>query len=86
MRTGAGTDPAESQVSVLVGGLVTVAFGTFAVLAAIGLGWVAAAALGVVLLVVAWKVPLSAPARMLRYLLGGVGGASLLGALFELLT
>src|SRR4051812_19848996 len=56
--TSARTDPAmtgrssETQVSVLIGGLVVIVFGLAAVLTAIAMGWVGAVALGVVFLVV----------------------------------
>ncbi|MFL6108701.1 MAG: hypothetical protein ACJ72L_17215 [Marmoricola sp.] len=87
MTTGIGSNSGtESEASVLFGGLMTVGFGLMAVLAAIGLGWVAAAALGIVLLVVAWRVPASASARVLPYLLVGLGVMSLLGAFFDLLV
>lgn len=74
----------DSDVSLLLGGLVTIAFGGCAVLLAVGLGWVAAALLGVALLAIAWKVPTSS--RVLRIILAGLGVLALLGAVFDLLT
>ena len=90
--TSARTDPAtrsrsdETQVSVLFGGLVVLVFGLAAVLAAITMGWVGAAALGVAFLAVAWKVPTRRPARAVRLLVAGFGVLALLGAVFDLLT
>src|SRR3954452_3332853 len=74
----------ESQASVLLGGLAVVVFGLAAVLAAIGMGWVGAAVLGMVLLVVAWKVPTRRTARAIRFVVAGFGVLALLGALFDL--
>lgn len=81
-----GNAAIESEASVLFGGLMAVGFGLVAVMAAIGLGWAAAAALGIVLPLVAWKVPASSSARVLPYVLVGLGVTSLLGALFDLLV
>src|SRR4051812_43020685 len=77
--TSARTDPetasrsGESPASVLLGGLAVVVFGLAAVLVAIGMGWVGAAVLGAVLLVVAWKVPTRRPARAVRFIAAGFG-------------
>jgi hypothetical protein len=83
VRTNSHTD---SQLSVLAGGLVMVLFGLMAVLMAIDLGWLAAAVLGVVLLLLAWKLPTSDAARALPILMAGLGIVALLGAVFDLLT
>jgi hypothetical protein len=85
--TNAGTETrTETELSVLIGGLLVVVFGLAAVLTAIVMGWVGAAALGAVLLVVAWNVPTSPSARVLRPIMAGFGVAALLGAIFDLLT
>ena len=81
MNSGSSRD---SDASLLLGGLLTVAFGGFAVMAAIGLGWVGAALLGVALLVFAWKVPTRA--RVLPVILAGLGVVALVGAVFDLLA
>lgn len=87
LKAPTGNDPrGESQASVLAGGLATVAFGLMAVLAAIGLGWVAAAVLGAALLVLAWRLPATPQARVLPYLLAGFGAVSVLGAIVDLLS
>lgn len=77
---------AETDGSVLAGGLLVIGFGLASVLMAILMGWVGAAALGVVLLAVAWKVPTSASARVLRPIMAGFGVVALLGAIFDLFT
>ena len=77
------TERRPSDVSLLLGGLLTVAFGGFAVMMAIGMGWVGAFLLGVVLLLVAWKVPTNA--RVLPMILAGLGVIALVGAAFDLL-
>ena len=76
----------ETQVSVLVGGLLVVVFGLAATLTAIGMGWIAAAALGAVLLLLAWKVRVPHGARVLSYIAAGFGVVALLGAAFDLVT
>jgi hypothetical protein len=68
-----------------MGGLLVVVFGTLAVLTATGMGWVGAAALGLVLFLVAWKVPVSPSAAVLRLLMAGFGAMALLGAVYDLL-
>jgi hypothetical protein len=78
------TERPDGDGSLLLGGLLTVAFGGFAVMLAIGLGWVGAALLGLVLIVVAWKVPTNA--RVLPIIIAGLGVVALLGALFDLIT
>ena len=74
----------DTDGSLLLGGLLTVAFGAFAVMLAIGMGWAGAALLGVVLLLVAWRVPTSA--RVLPLIIGGLGVVALVGAVFDLVT
>jgi hypothetical protein len=80
------TTTTEPATAVAVGGLLTVIFGTSAVLMAIGIGWVGAALLGVLLLVLARTVPVSSSATLLRYLMAAFGVVALLGATFDLLT
>jgi hypothetical protein len=53
---------------------------------AVAMGWVGAAVLGAVLLVLARTVPVSPSATVLRYLMAGFGAVALLGAAFDLLT
>jgi hypothetical protein len=87
VNTEARTDShADSQLSVLASGLVMVLFGLMAVLMAIDLGWVGAATLGAVLLLLAWKVPTSDAARALTIMMAGLGIVALLGAVFDLLA
>ena len=74
----------DTDGSLLLGGLLTVAFGAFAVMLAIGMGWVGAVLLEVVLLLVAWRVPTSA--RVLPLIIGGLGVVALVGAVFDLVT
>ncbi|HET6165491.1 MAG TPA: hypothetical protein VFE07_01575 [Marmoricola sp.] len=70
--------------SLLLGGLLTIAFGAFAVLTAIDMGWVGAVVLGVVLLLVAWRVPTGA--RVLPVVLAALGVVALVGAVVDLVT
>jgi len=74
----------ETEGSLLLGGLLTIAFGGFAVMVAIGMGWVGAALLGVVLLAIAWRVPTNA--RVLPVILAALGVIALVGALLDLLV
>jgi len=76
-------DRTDSDPALLLGGILTVGFGTVAVMTAIDLGWVAAALLGVVLLLVAWKVP---TARVLTAILAVLGVVALVGAVFDLVA
>ncbi len=78
------SEPRDTQASLLLGGLLTIAFGGFAVMTAIGIGWVGAALLGALLLVIAWKVPTSS--RVLPVILAGLGVVALVGALVDLLV
>lgn len=78
------SDRRDTEASLLLGGLLTIVLGGFAVILAIGIGWVAAALLGVVLLLVAWRVPTSA--RVLPVVIAGLGVVALVGALFALVT
>lgn len=78
------SDRRDTEASLLLGGLLTIVLGGFAVILAIGIGWVAAALLGVVLLLVAWRVPTSA--RVLPVVIAGLGVVALVGALFDLVT
>ena len=79
-----GSDRPDTEASLLLGGLLTIVLGGFAVVLAIGIGWVAAALLGVVLLLVAWRVPTSS--RVLPVVIGGLGAVALVGAVFDLVT
>jgi hypothetical protein len=76
----------DTATSLALGGLLTVVFGTSAVTMAVAMGWVGAAVLGAVLLVLARTVPVSPSATVLRYLMAGFGAVALLGAAFDLLT
>lgn len=76
----------ETTGSLLIGGLMVIVFGLFAVMVAIGMGWVAAAVLGVVLLAMAWKVPVSDSARIVRFLIAAFGVISLIGAVVGLFS
>lgn len=76
----------ETPGSVLIGGLLTIVFGAGSVMAAIGLGWFAALLLGAALLVLAWKVPISDSALVLRFLMAGLGIVALLGAVVDLIS
>lgn len=76
-------DRPDSDPALLLGGILTVGFGAVAVMTAIDLGWVAAALLGVVLLVVAGKVPTE---RVLTAILAVLGVVALVGAVFGLVT
>ena len=73
----------DSDPALLLGGILTIGFGAVAVTTAIDLGWVAAALLGVVLLVVAWKVPTE---RVLTAILAVLGVVSLAGAVFDIVA
>ncbi|HET6153703.1 MAG TPA: hypothetical protein VFE15_12135 [Marmoricola sp.] len=79
-------EPAESDLVVLASGLVSAAVGLVAVVTAIGLGYVAAAGLGLVLLLLAWKVPTAPSARAVRYLVFGLGVLAFIGAVYDLLA
>lgn len=76
----------DSQAAILVGGLLVILFGLGAVLTAIEMGWAGTAMLGLVLLLVAWRVTPSPSARVLRFLMAGAGVLALLGAAFDLTT
>lgn len=76
----------ESHASVLIGGLMVVAFGWVAVIVAISLGSLAAALVGAVLLVLAGTAPVTDTARVLRMVVTGLGISALACALVELLT
>jgi hypothetical protein len=74
----------DTDGSLVLGGLLTIAFGAIAVMTAIGMGWLGAALLGVVLLLVAWKVPTNS--RILPVILAGLGVIALVGAVVDLLV
>jgi hypothetical protein len=76
----------DTPESLALGGLMIVVFGTGAVLAAIGLGWVAAALLGAALVFLGWHVRATSSPMVLTILLVGLGIVSLVGAGFDLLT
>jgi hypothetical protein len=76
----------DTPESLALGGLMIVVFGTGAVLAAIGLGWVAAALLAAVLVFVGWRARARSSSMVLTILLVGLGIVSLVGAGFDLLT
>jgi hypothetical protein len=80
----ARTDRRDTETSLLLGGLLTIAAGGFAVMMAIDMGWVGAALLGVALLILAWKVPTNS--RVLSVIIAGLGVVALVGAVFDLLT
>ncbi|MBW8750734.1 MAG: hypothetical protein JF565_04835 [Propionibacteriales bacterium] len=77
-------EAAETSTSVALGGLLTVVFGTFAVMVAVGMGWLGAAVLGAVLLLLSWRVPTTT--RILPLLMAGFGVVAVLGAVFDVLT
>ena len=77
-----GAREAESATSLALGGVMALVFGTFAVLAAFGEGWVLAGALGLVLLLLARKVSTDSPA--LPLIVSGLGAVALLGAAIDL--
>ncbi|MGY2876975.1 hypothetical protein ACVW00_004165 [Marmoricola sp. URHA0025 HA25] len=85
-NAGSGTPNVETDLSVLLGGLLVIVFGLAAVLTAIGMGWTGAGVLGMTLLIVARKVSVSESARVLPLIIAGLGVAALVGAVFDLLT
>lgn len=72
----------DSHHSLLIGGSIAVGLGAFVVLAELGLGWVGAVVLGVVLILVARTVPASA--RVLSVVLTALGIVALAGAVVAL--
>ena len=77
-------DAPETPTSLALGGLLTVVFGMFAVMLGVGMGWLGAAVVGAVLLLLAWRIPTTT--RILPLLLAGFGVVALLGAVFDVLT
>ena len=74
----------DSDLAVTIGGLITIVGLAVVVSLAIALGWAAAAIVGVVLVALAWRVRVSEPARVLRWITAGAGVLALSGALLRL--
>ena len=72
----------DTDLALLLGGMLAIGVGAFAVAAALDLGWVGVAVLGVVLILVARKVPGSA--RVLSVVLTMLGIVALAGAVVGL--
>jgi hypothetical protein len=67
------TDRRESDLTLLVSGLVVVLLGGFTLCVANGLGYVASFVIAAAYLLFAWRVDTSARARALRLLVAGFG-------------
>lgn len=72
----------DTDLALLLGGMLAIGVGAFAVADALDVGWAGAAVLGVVLIVVARKVP--GTARVLSVILTTLGIVALAGAVIGL--
>ncbi|HET7689582.1 MAG TPA: hypothetical protein VFK41_04325 [Nocardioidaceae bacterium] len=80
-----GVPERESQVAVLVGGLLVLFFGMPAVALAVSLGAGASAAAGVGLVGIAWLLRTPREARIIRVLVALLGAAALVSAVIDVL-
>jgi hypothetical protein len=86
MATQSRAEHEDSPALVLIVGLFILTVGMSTVFAAVGLGSIAAAALGVAFLTAARLMPTAISARSLRVIVAGLGIVALAGTVFDLLT